>query len=340
MTQGNTYEGRFFIPNYRNYSGGIFWIERWKKNKVELEAGIRYDYKWLKVYMYDASKILISPLQQFSNLSGSLGGIYHFDKRLSFNMNAGSAWRAPGVNELYSNGLHHGAAAIEIGDKNLIPEKAYNIIASANYNYNKKFRAEISVYYNFIKDFIYLQPTLVPTLTIRGAFPTFNYRQVDASFKGIDLYANYAILSNLKFTSKASILRAFNKTINDYLILMPSDRYENQLTYEFKDFKKIKNTYASISVLNVTKQWRVPDNNDFAVPPNGYMLLNFDAAFSIQVKRQLIEIGFGGNNLLNTVYRDYLNRFRYYCDGMGRNFSIRLKIPFNNSPKISKSTNQ
>ena len=32
-------------------------------------------------------------------------------------------------------------------------------------------------------------------------------------------------------------------------------------------------------------------------------------------------------NLLNTSYRNYMNRFRYYADEMGRNISIRLKMP-------------
>ena len=33
-------------------------------------------------------------------------------------------------------------------------------------------------------------------------------------------------------------------------------------------------------------------------------------------------------NLLNTSYREYLNRFRYYADEMGRNITLRIKIPF------------
>ena len=38
-------------------------------------------------------------------------------------------------------------------------------------------------------------------------------------------------------------------------------------------------------------------------------------------------IGVGVDNLLNTSYRDYLNRFRYYTDEMGTNVSLRVKIP-------------
>jgi iron complex outermembrane receptor protein len=39
-----------------------------------------------------------------------------------------------------------------------------------------------------------------------------------------------------------------------------------------------------------------------------------------------VTIGIGIRNLLNTVYRDYLNSMRYFTDEQGINASIRLKI--------------
>ena len=34
-------------------------------------------------------------------------------------------------------------------------------------------------------------------------------------------------------------------------------------------------------------------------------------------------------NILNTRYRDYLNRFRYFSDEQGRSIAIRINVPFN-----------
>jgi len=39
-------------------------------------------------------------------------------------------------------------------------------------------------------------------------------------------------------------------------------------------------------------------------------------------------IGFNIQNLLNTNYRDYLNRTRYYADELGRNFRIQVKLNY------------
>jgi len=333
ITQGNTYEGRALIPNFRNYSGGLFWIERWKKNKFEIEGGVRYDYKWLRIYKYEyignATYELISPIRTFENISGNVGAIYKKDSTLNLSINFGSAWRAPSVSELYSDGLHHGAAAIEYGNRNLQTEVAYTGIFTARYSPSKKLFIEVSAYYNFIRNFIYRQPTAEPILTIRGAFPGFNYEQANATFKGCDFYLNYKFFKSFEITGKASILRAWNKTENNWLIMMPSDRYEAELTYRFKKGKRLSDAYISTSALFVTKQWRVEQNVDFAPPPAQYLLVNFHASCSIRFGHQKIEFGVSVFNLLNESYRDYLDRFRYFTDAMGRNISFRIKVPFN-----------
>lgn len=327
ITQGNIYGGRYFIPNFRNYGGSIFLIERWQKEKLELEAGARYDYKWLQIFKWENNRV-ISPVYKFSNFSGNFGALYKFTSNFNISLNTGLAWRPPAVNELYSNGLHHGAAAVEIGDPGLQPERAYNTVLSAGYQSTKWLNAEVEVYYNYINNFIYLAPQLPPTLTIRGAFPTFYYKQVDATLKGADAKITITFTRGLSLTSKLALVRGFNNSANDHLILMPADRFENNLKYDFKDSKKLSESFVSVSVLNVLKQIRVPGNSDFAVPPAAYMLLNAEAGTSIKISGQKLDISVGFYNLLDTKYRDYLNRFRYYADEMGRNIALRIRIPF------------
>ena len=326
--QENTYEGRFFIPNFQKIGAGIFWIESWKpkSSKLEIESGVRFDNIYQRVYMWQYGAI-VSPAQNYMNMSSTLGAIYKVNKQLILRSNLGTAWRPPNINELYSNGLHHGAASIEIGDSTLVTEKAVNVSASIEYS-GKRLSLVLDAYYNVINDFIYLKPTLVPTVTIKGAFPTFVNDQVNAHLRGLDLTLSYALTKELKVISKASILRAFNQTTRQYLVMMPSDRFENSLEYNFKDGKKVENAYVSLSVTSVLKQSRVPENSDYANPPEGYTVLNFAAGIDIPLKGNRISLGISANNLLNTRYRDYMNRFRYFADEMGRNISVRATIPF------------
>jgi iron complex outermembrane receptor protein len=79
----------------------------------------------------------------------------------------------------------------------------------------------------------------------------------------------------------------------------------------------------------IDRQYRTPTNVDYVAAPNAYVLMNFDMGFVLPIKNQSITFNLVVDNLLNTTYRDYLNRFRYYSDELGRNISLKIKVPFN-----------
>ncbi len=138
--------------------------------------------------------------------------------------NIGSAWRAPSVNELYIDGIHLSAASYERGDSSLHSERSYNFTVSGKYE-QEKFFAEVVVYNNIINDFIYAKPTLQPITLINGTFPYFQYTQTNVNLKGVDLELQYKPVTAVTIDSKTSIVRGWNKSIHDYLIFMPADRF-------------------------------------------------------------------------------------------------------------------
>jgi iron complex outermembrane receptor protein len=325
MNQKNLYLGRFFIPNFLNNTWGAFATERYVKQHIELEAGVRYDYKNLRSFYYIGNN-LQKPNLNFSNVSWNTGTILKPTTNLNFFINVGSAWRSPSPNELYSNGLHQGLGSIERGDTTLKTEQVYNITATGLYqNGNTTF--EISAYHNQFTNFIYLNPDSQPELTIKGAFPVFHYKQANVRISGIDAKASTELFKHLQLTAKAMLLRAWNYTINDYLVYMPSDRYSLDIRAFTKVSKNVKDLYLQGGYQYVTKQWRVPDSTDFAPPPKAYGLLTAEIGTSLQFKRQVINISIAATNLLNAIYRDYLDRFRYFADSQGRNFTLRIKVP-------------
>ncbi len=46
------------------------------------------------------------------------------------------------------------------------------------------------------------------------------------------------------------------------------------------------------------------------------------------LKDKKVNLAFTINNLLNTPYRENLNRLRYFADEIGRNFTIQLKFNY------------
>jgi iron complex outermembrane receptor protein len=326
QNQGNSYQGRFFVPNFKKNTAGIYLLEVLKLKNYEIEAGIRFDRTDLSVFIYE-SKILRNYKHQFQQFSGSTGVSRNIGHHWILKLNFGTAWRPPSINELYSNGLHHGAAAIEIGDKNIKQEVAYNSQAGINFK-TKKWTIQADAYHNQINGFVYLRPTLPPVLTIKGAFPVFKYEQIDARFSGVDLSVYYKLLKKFTVHAKGSIARAYNQTQGSFLVGIPADKLEPGITFSHQ-FTKNRVLNIQFSTPMVRMQDRVEVNSDYVSPPPGYLLVNGQVTYSFLIKNQKVDFSLEVSNLTNQVYRDYLNRFRYFSDEVGRNIGFKLKIPFN-----------
>jgi iron complex outermembrane recepter protein len=341
ITQGNIRRFLFLIPNYRTYGGGLFAIERYVRGRWAFEGGLRYDYRWLRAFFRDeATDDITFNTHQWRNANGSLGASFDVRPDLTLTANLSTAWRAPHVADLYANGLHQSAAAYEIGNPNLRPEQAYNgnlVLAYAG----KRLTAEVGLYSNRIQNFIYLRPDSVPIIRQRGAFPSFSYTQVDATFRGLDLTLTYLITSRLSVTSKTSLLWALNQSERTYLVGIPPNRTDNSLRYDFKPLGPQTKLYARLSGLFVARQTRAPATTqqltdggriiftgDFAPPPPAYALLGAELGLTTPLWGHTATFILTGANLTNTIYRDYLNRFRYFADEPGRNISLKISIPF------------
>jgi len=342
LAQRNTTDRGGLIPDFDSQTAGIFWIERWRKHPfpVELEAGARYDVRRMNIG--NRGNEPIDKQLDFNNLSGTFGSILKIGDHFETRLHLGSAWRSPGVNELYSDGVHHGSASYEKGREDLIPERAITTNLTFDYDNQRDFSTNFSFYRNTVRDFIFLEPQANPVLTIRGAFPSFAYQQTDARLNGLDWTAEWKALKMLAFSSSASILRAWNKKADDWLVLMPADRFRFGLSYLPKAKNDSQTPFAKLSMEHVLEQTRVPVGQDFAPPPGAFTLFNFEAGTSFAIggngqhndtarpvgPGQTLFLILSVQNIFNTAYRDYLNRLRYFSDEAGRNVSVRLKYSF------------
>ncbi|MEK6547087.1 MAG: TonB-dependent receptor [Bacteroidota bacterium] len=311
------------LPNYFQNTFGLFAIERFVKEKYEIEIGLRIDEKILDVHRPKSnySSIIYRHANHYLGLSGSLGLKYRWNEKIENHLILARAFRAPGVNELFSYGVHHGAAAFEVGDPNLKGETAYNMSLNTLF-IPKNLHIELGVYNNYIQNFIYLRPMVdagnaLYFTTVRGAFPGFSYEQINAVFQGIDAQVNYQISPKLSFQQKTSIVHAFDASHNfSYLVNIPANRFEYTINYRWMQEKQ----YVSLGIIQVGEQTRVEPGSDYAAPPKGYQLVQ--ANWGISLKK--IDVGIRISNAFNTAYRDYLNRFRYFADDQGRNISFRV----------------
>ncbi len=323
--QTNNYYGSYFIPNYQKLTGGLYWVEKWHKHALSIEGGLRYDINQFEIQKWE-NNILLNTAHDYQGLAATIAARYQFPF-FTIHLNGGTAWRAPFVNELYSFGVHHSAASFEIGDRTLIPERNYNTSLTIDFNYKKKTDLELTFFSNYIKNYINLQPQLPATLTIRGAFPTFRYSQIDAHFYGTEFSSSSKVYKSIRFNTKANLTIAQNLSSQAFLVGIPPLRIEGEL--EMPLYSHNQNTIeAKLGTSYTFRQNRVADSSDYVPAPEGYVLVQSDVLANWHVAKHPIQINVGGTNLLNTRYRDYMNRNRYFVNEIGRNIYIRLKIPF------------
>ncbi|WP_047415768.1 TonB-dependent receptor domain-containing protein [Cellulophaga sp. Hel_I_12] len=352
---------RRLIPDYDKYDLGAYAIVDHRLNdKWLLEAGARFDYTFidaLKFYRtsfwesrnYDqlfpelvietsGNQVLTNPELRFNNSSATVGANYFMDEDYTLSFNYSLASRAPNPSELFSEGLHHSASRIELGDLRFVSEVAHKFVVNFQREH-EVFSFSVNPYVNTINNFMLIEPTGIQQ-TVRGNFQVWEYRQTNARLLGVDIDALYQFSKNIHYKHQFSLVKGYDLTRNLALINMPSANTQNEIVYQNSELNNVR---LSIQSDFVFRQNEFPDNNfevfipetqtteliDVSTPPDAYHLLNFNSSMDFKMnEKSSLTLGFAMTNITNTRYRNYLNRLRYYADDLGRNFLLNIKINY------------
>ncbi len=353
---------RRLIPDYEKYDFGTYVTAEWQLNdKTLLDAGVRYDFNRidaLKFYRktrweergYDVdfpefvvdedfgTLLLANPVFDFHNVAASLGIRYDINDNSFITGNYGLSSRPPNPAELFSDGLHHSAARVELGDLRLDQELSNRISVTYGYQ-NDKFNIQLDGYINAIRNYIYLRPTGV-LQSIRGAFPIWEYEKTDATLMGLDLTLSYALTDKINWLNKSAFIKGYDNDADLPLIDLPPFSTINTISYNVSDWNDLTFSLQSEWVF---EQNEFPDFNfetqnpttgetvllDISTPPAAYSLFHFfgQATFDIN-QRTSLNMSLSVNNIFNTTYRNYLNRLRFFADEIGRNIQLQFKLNF------------
>ena len=113
----------------------------------------------------------------------SAAGGMHWDLSESTVLRLGVAHseRAPGMAELYSQGIHYSAFRIELGEVDLKKERSFNVESSMEWT-PAWGRFEVSLYQNAIDDFVFLRPNGVAL----DGWAVHTWEATDALFQGTE----------------------------------------------------------------------------------------------------------------------------------------------------------
>ncbi|TCV18772.1 iron complex outermembrane receptor protein [Sphingobacterium alimentarium] len=327
------------IPNFDNHNVAVFASHKVPYGRNYIELGVRYDYKYFDAagyrFAYDQiaedgsiPHFLLQDQRNFNNVSAVLGNTWRLTPELLWKSNLSLAWRAPSANELYSDGIHHGTGTYEIGNINLKSEKGLKWVNTFTYS-NNWLHLNADIFGQRIADFIYSQPNPDSVRqTIRGTFPIFQYQQDNALFYGVDLQTAMQLNPSWSYDIAFSLVRARNVSQDSYLPYIPAERLQHAVKYQFASetphtaYIKLKHQYQA-------RQTRYEPNSDFAPPPPSYHTFDAIASSNWRLKAERsLGIVLSVENIFDTAYKDYLDRFRYYSHSIGRNTTLKINYTF------------
>ena len=309
------------IPDYNAARGGAFATYHNKLERFRYHFGFRYDHQYYEAITIsrDLPRRIERFVHRFNSLGGSAGISWQISRRLSADSELTYRQRPPQINELYSQGLHQGVSGIEEGDAGLGPERSLKSSLGLRYgSRNGRITINASGFYQPVDNFINLVPTEEVRLTIRGAFPVFRYEGVDALLWGGKLSV-LARVGKVDIDSRLAYVRGTEVTEDRPLVYIPPLNWQTTFGYELP-----ADVTLSASVTWVDRQDHLLPSQDFLPPPPAYTLFGVRAGKLWEWAGRTVTAEVEVDNLLNTAYRDYLDRQRYYADSPGRSVNIRL----------------
>ena len=307
LSQTNTnYGEEELIPDADKRDFGVYALSHIHASKWDVLIGLRTDNRKITTSDFD---------KNYNSLNASLGFKRDFSTNKIFRLNFSNGYRAPNLSELFSDGVHHGTAQYEIGDRNLNEEKNFQTeISISSFGSDSSFG--LDVFYNSVQDYIYLEPAG----QTMSSMPVYNYSQADASLMGGELYFSKSTsLDWLSYKTSFEYVSG-EKAEGGYLPFISPFTFKHAFNLDF-DSNNFK-----VSIISKGKQNNV---GQFETETDSYFLMNLSGSHEFNLTNNNLGFVWSINNLLDTEYYDHLSRFKKMgIHEMGRNISFGLNYKF------------
>jgi len=364
--QTNTFRAATtLIPDYQQQSWGVYDVERFIHERVELEVGARYEGMHRRTvlgerdYLSQLAGGRLDPAaceasgaggvcqQVFHTASVTVGALTRPIARvqdLTWRVQLDSSARIPSIDEHFMNGSAPSFPILGVGDSRLGVERTWGGESTLRYGGNWV-AIEAAGFGSYIDNYIYFVPQpqegqCAPlSCTTRGPLPVFAFTPVDAAFGGGELRFDLrAPRLPLGLAGSGAFVLARDLAADAPLAYLPAPRATLAGRYYLPDTRVSAHGYFEINGTAVARQRRYQADLDFAPPPAGYVLLGAAAGVEFLAPTgEVFRLSVVGTNLLNARYRDYTSLLRYFADEPGWGVQLRFSADFDVALKKSRS---
>lgn len=298
------------LPANKDEQLGFYTLQSLKLGRFGVEAAGRIERAKIRSIAVDFERSLTLH-------SAAVGLNFQPRDGIKLGVNLSHGERAPSAEELLTNGLHLATQAFEIGDPGFTREKSNGVEAFVRYEAPGT-RLSLTGFLTDFDDFI----APIPTGASFDGFPIYQYRQLPARFRGVEIEASQQLaqLASGRLTLDASAdyvhaeLTGFGPAPS-----IPSLRLMGGLEYA-----------ADALTLRGEVEWNAPQNrvgpNEY--PTQGFTLANASAIWRPQGKDGPLTLILSGDNLFNVVGRRAASVTRDFMPIAGRNIRLQAKLSF------------
>jgi iron complex outermembrane receptor protein len=186
---------------------GIFTLQEISLGWPVLELGVRFDDYEIRAYEAEKFPAIAEGSDSgFSALSGSVGIRVPLAEEITAGLSLARSFRAPMIEELYSDEFHAGTAAWEQGDPTLAAERGHSVEVVLRAQ-NARLKGEFAAHRNLIDNYIF--PRYRGEKEFNGRLaPVLAYTQDRVRLQGIDLSVEWAASPVLVLGVVGDYLRA------------------------------------------------------------------------------------------------------------------------------------
>ncbi len=313
--------GFYWTPHTRELALAGFFLNQRNFDNLTLQGAIRYDVRRAEPFRPGAVvRAGAVKRRDFGGVSGAASGIYHWTDGLSTGATLMKTFRAPGIEELFSDGPHLAVFSYEIGNADLESENGYGTELFVKYT-NDRFRLNLALFRNQIQNY------LIPTNSgekewgsgAAGWLWIYQYMGHDVVMDGAEIQIGGEVASQVHLQLNMSYIHGTIQTSGRPLERIPPLNGKFVISYTPTPL------HLHVASRFSGSQTRL---GEFEEPTDGYLVYDIGGFLNLSWLQLENMIVFEIENLFDTTYREHLSRIKASMPEPGRNMKLLYKLNF------------
>lgn len=326
-------------PDSHSFSGALYLIQEANIGAFHLEAGVRLNHFAARP-KEEKESLSIGHIRNrgFTGLESSLAGIYDFGRGFYLGATVMHSWRAPTLEELFSEGPHLAVYTYELGNPDLPAERGLGNELFLRYR-NGGTYLQISTFYNHFTNFLHAQK-LGKDLPPRPDLTTYQNVGTRAGIYGLEFSGEQQLNRNLKIHGNLSWTIG-DRWVTDRIPLPGSGGAEGDTL-----LVRSKQPLPMMPPLNgmVGMTWshggfsadmrlRLSDrqnriDEELETPTAGYTVLDLSLQYRFTLGGSLQTLALNAQNLLDETYHNHLSLVKDHFPEPGRSINLLYRAYF------------